>query len=131
MINEQNEKMNTISINHYLREDIDNLLFSEVIKDMTKFSSSSMSALSRKERDKVALSSMINDWIDNKEAVQIAYSLREDINGVALGEIMKYFIKFSLSTPKERICCTVQNSDHDMQNKTIYKGIILIMTCKQ
>jgi hypothetical protein len=120
MINEWINKINTIAIKHSLREDIDNLLFREVIRDMAKFSSSRMTAMPDKERDDVAVSS-INDRIDNKQVFEIEYSLREDINRFALSEIMKDFINFSLSA--QRTCCNTKNSDDEAQKKTINKGI--------
>lgn len=122
MISEWNNNMKTIAINHSLKEDIDNVIFGEVIKDMTKLTSSSKIASLGKERDMVAVDSMINDWIDNKQAFEIEYSLREQIECLVLSEIMKDLIKFN-STALTKFYNT-QNSDDQVQKETISKEVL-------
>lgn len=110
MINEWNNRKNIVDIKRSLEEEIDHVLFSEIMKDLTKFCSSSSTLALSKERDhKAAISLMINDCNANKEAIQIEYSLREAIDRFVISETMKDFLKCSSST--STACRNNENSD--------------------
>ncbi|KAF3322273.1 hypothetical protein FCM35_KLT13414 [Carex littledalei] len=123
MINEWNNKKNIVDIKHSLEEEIDNVLFGEIMKDLTKFCSSSSTLALSKERDhKAAISLMINDCNANKEAIRIEYSLREDIDRFVISETMKDFLKCSSST--SAACHNNENSDDEVQKETIDKEVL-------